>query len=87
MTVMEESALPRRSWRRWLNLFWLGLALLLLWLALRTVDPAQVWVDTWAFDRAVADADRSDDDAAHHAPDRVRQLYRGPFLPAETASA
>jgi uncharacterized protein (TIRG00374 family) len=43
MTLMEESARPRRSWRRWLNLVWFGLALLLLWLALRTVDPAQVW--------------------------------------------
>jgi LuxR family maltose regulon positive regulatory protein len=51
-----------------------------------SLDPAQVWVDTWAFDRAVADAGRSGA-PAHHAPDRVRQLYRGPFLPAETASA
>ena len=52
-----------------------------------SLDPAQVWVDTWAFDRAVAEAERSDDEGARRAPDRVRQLYRGPFLPAETASA
>jgi len=50
-----------------------------------TLNPKRCWVDAFAFDRLAEDfPDNGDESAAQRFIDRVLDLYRGPFLPAES---
>lgn len=49
-----------------------------------SLDGSRVWVDTWSMDRLLSPASR---DARAGSPEDWLALYRGPFLPADTAEA
>jgi DNA-binding SARP family transcriptional activator len=58
-----------------------------------SLNPTQIWLDTWALEQLLGDIDtclRADDQRAAHSPlnallDELLLLYRGPFLPEEEA--
>jgi ATP/maltotriose-dependent transcriptional regulator MalT/DNA-binding SARP family transcriptional activator len=54
------------------------------------LDPRSVWLDVWAFERLLAGAEdaerRARADAAAALTERALALYRGPFLPGESAA-
>ncbi len=52
-----------------------------------SLDPRQVWVDAWTFEKSLEAADAASGEEQVRLLERALKLYRGAFLPEETEEA